>query len=144
MSQQQAVNYFARWMIRRDLPDIASWEMDTPYGWDTERYIQAMRVRNQIALIVECGQQVVGVIVYRLLADRIEIRRISVHPDHRRKGVGKMLIEKLKGRVQGSNTRFTLRTRVRENNLKAQLFFKAMGFAGKLREGKIRFEWVLW
>jgi len=142
--EQQAVNYFARWMIRRDLPDIASWEMDTPYGWDTERYIQAMRVRNQIALIVECGQQVVGVIVYRLLADRIEIRRISVHPDHRRKGVGRILIEKLKTRLQGSHTRFTLRTRVRENNLKAQLFFKAMGFAGKLRKGKIRFEWVLW
>jgi ribosomal protein S18 acetylase RimI-like enzyme len=142
--EQQAVRYTSRWLIRRDLTDLASWEMDTPRGWDADRYIRAMQVRNQVSLVVETATHVVGVIVYRLLADRIEIRRISVHPDHRRKGVGRILIEKLKHRLSAHATRFALRTQVREDDLKAQLFFKAMGFTGKSYNGKIRFEWVLW
>jgi len=52
---------------------------------------------------------------------------VEVHPEFQRDGVGRSLINKLKSKLSYERrNRITLK--VRESNLDAQLFFRAMGF----------------
>lgn len=129
-----------RWMVRRDLPEILRWELDTPGGWDEARIIQHMQQSNCIARVVEIGDTPIGFAVYRLLPNSIRLLRLSIHPAHRRQGHGRRLMGTLM-RLCQSHRRKRLTARVRENALSAQLFFRACGFHGTLKGNQILFRW---
>ena len=42
-----------RWSIRRDCPDIVAIEATREGGWDEARYLESMRARNVIGMVVE-------------------------------------------------------------------------------------------
>ena len=54
------------------------------------------------------------------------ISRMAVHPEYRRKGCGKILIEKICSKL--SLLKKHVEIVVKESNVNAQLFFKSMGF----------------
>lgn len=148
MSQDTTFMPQVRWLIQRDLTDILRWELDTPGGWTAKRYESHRQKMDTVSLVVTLpNDRIVGVVVYRLLAGSIRIIRISVDPAYRRRGVGGMLLEKLKMRVRGNSKRFCLLTAVPERNLGAQLFLSSQGFTGEMhprKPGKLRFSWVIW
>lgn len=120
--------YHIRWMIRRDMPEVLAIEkasFDVP--WTEDEIIKMLRQRSVIAQVVECRGEVVGFCIYELQKHRLEIINLAVKPDCRRLGVGRAVIDKLAQKL-ALKRRNRLCMLVRETNLPAQLFLKAVGF----------------
>lgn len=117
-----------RWMIRRDMPDVLAIEsrcFDSP--WSEDEFIRCLRQRNCIGMVAEIGDRIVGYMIYELHKKRLDILNFAVDPDHQLRGVGRAMIGNLKGKLH-PDRRCEISAFVVDNNLDAQLFFKAMGF----------------
>lgn len=121
-----------RYIIRRDLPAIMAIETRSYVNpWTEDEFVTQLRQRNTIGMCVEIANNgydvVAGYVIYELHKNRLHILNMAVEPGIRRWGVGRFMILKLSSKlaVQGRNRVEAL---VRETNLPAQLFFKAMGF----------------
>ena len=126
--QREQVKVHIRWMIRRDMPEVLAIEhasYDLP--WCEEEFLRVLRQRNCIGMVAECGERVVGFMIYELHKSRLQVLNLAVAPEYRRMGVGRQMVAKLVGKLSSQRrTRITLE--VRETNLPAQLFFKSAGF----------------
>jgi len=117
-----------RWMIRRDMPQVAWIEhLSQEFPWCEEEFVRCLRQRNCIGMVAEHREHVVGFLVYELLNSRLHLLNMAVHPDYRRRGIGTQLVQKIVSKLsQHRRDRITIA--VRESNLPAQLFFRACGF----------------
>lgn len=116
-----------RWALRRDLGEMIACD-EGPDAWGTAEFIHNLRRRTCISMVAECGEKVVGFVVYDLLRDRLEVLRVAVHPESRRLTVGSQLIATLVKKVQAHHRRNCLEASVEMNDLRACLFLAARGF----------------
>jgi [ribosomal protein S18]-alanine N-acetyltransferase len=118
-----------RWQIRRDMECVLEIEQLSfgPFAWTEEEFIRQLRNRNTIGMVAERDDQVVGYMIYELHRNRLHLLNFAVHPNWRRDGVGKAMIDKLKYKLT-PDRRNRIMLEVRETNLNAQMFFRAMGF----------------
>jgi ribosomal-protein-alanine N-acetyltransferase len=117
-----------RWMIRRDIPEVLEIEQavfESP--WGEEDFIRCLRQRNAIGMVAESRERIVGYMVYELHKQRLHLLILAVHESFRRRGVARQMIAKL-GNKLSYDRRSRIMLEVRETNLPAQLFFRAMGF----------------
>ena len=130
MGQEAPVNVpvHIRWMIRRDMPHVLGIEQESfEFPWSEEDFIRCLRQRNCIGMVAECGEKVVGFMIYELHKTKLHILNFAVHPSYRRHGVGTQMVAKLVSKLSSHRrTRITLE--VRETNLTAQLFYRAQDF----------------
>lgn len=116
------------WMIRRHMNDVIRIEGECfPMPWSEEDFLRCLRQRNAIGMVAKVRDVVAGYMVYELHRNRLHMLNFAVSPSHMRCGVGTAMIGKLKGKLS-SGRRERIMLEVRETNLHAQLFFKAMGF----------------
>ncbi len=116
-----------RWMIRRDMPDVLAIEQaGFAMPWGEDDFIRCLRQRNCIGMVAERDERIVGYMLYLLHKNRLELINLAVHPDHRRTGVGRAMLEKLFGKMDRQR-RPRLVTRVADWNLRAHVFFRALG-----------------
>jgi len=129
-TEKEQVRVHIRWMIRRDMPDVLQTEQESfEYSWTEEDFLRCLRQRNCIGMVAECGERVVGFMIYELHKQKLHILNFAVHPKYRRVGVGTQMVSKLISKLSSHRrTRITLE--VRETNLPAQLFFRSQGFKG--------------
>jgi ribosomal-protein-alanine N-acetyltransferase len=122
------IDVHIRWMIRRDMPDVLAIEQACfQWPWGEEDFIRCLRQRNCIGKVAEHKERVVGFMVYELHANRLHLLNLAVHEDCRFKGVGASLVgERIKALTHDRRSR--IMCEVRETNVDAQLFFRAMGF----------------
>jgi ribosomal-protein-alanine N-acetyltransferase len=124
----EALRVHVRWMIRRDFAEVLAIEAASfEYAWDEADFLQELRKRSVIGMVAEVGERVVGFIVYELHKSRVHIVNLATHPECRRLAVGRQLVAKVQGKL-ASHWRNAAFAVVRESNLDAQLFLKAMGF----------------
>ncbi len=117
-----------RWMIRRDLPTLLEIEKASfEFPWTEEDFIRSLRQRNCIGMVADNQDEVLGFMVYELYRSRIHLVNLAVHPDRRREGIGSAMINKLISKL-GSTRRSRISLEVRETNIHAQFFFRALGF----------------
>lgn len=124
-----------RWLIRKDLPSVMKIESDSfEFSWTEDDFISALRQRNVIGMVVEHLDVVIGYMVYELRPKSIALWSLAVHPEFRRRGVGKTLIQKLQSKLKTGRNSIVLE--VRESNTDAHLFLRDQGFfaVGVLRE----------
>ena len=127
---------YIRWMIARDLSRVLEIESSAFRDpWPEEEFLQYLRNRNAIGMVAvensgAPSERIVGYMLYELDVKSLEIANFAVAEDCRRQGVGRALIEKLKNKLTPQR-RSAIKTLVREGNLDAQLFFKAMGFVAR-------------
>lgn len=116
-----------RWMIRRDLPEVCRIETEShEHPWCEEDFFRCLRQRNCIGKVATVGESVVGFTIYELQKRQRRFLNFAVHPEHRRGGIGRLMIEKeLSGLMRIFRDRLTVE--VRETDLDAQLFFREMG-----------------
>jgi [ribosomal protein S18]-alanine N-acetyltransferase len=127
-TDQQATSVHIRWMIRRDMPSVLETEERSfEFPWSEEEFIRCLRQRNCIGMVAEQDDRVVGFMIYELHKNRLHILNFAVHPDARRFGVGRAMVQKLAAKLS-SDRRNRIVLEVRETNLAAQLFFKQMNF----------------
>lgn len=117
-----------RWMIRRDMAEVLEIERQSfEFPWGEETFLAVLRRRNCIGMIAEIKDQVVGYVVYELQQKQINLLNVAVHPQHVRQGVGRAIFDRLKLKLCPER-RKAINLVVRETNLTALRFFKAMGF----------------
>ena len=117
-----------RWMIRRDMQEVLNTETESFHvPWTEDDFLHCLRQRNCIGMVAECGDQVIGHVIYELHRNRLHILNLAIHPNHRRQHVGAQIMTKLIGKLS-SHRRAKITLELRESNLAAQLFLKAMGF----------------
>ena len=127
-TKQASVSVHIRWMIRRDMASVLAIEASCfEYAWTEEDFIRCLRQRNCIGMVAEVDNQVVGFMIYELHKTRLHILNFAVDADHRRRGIGRSMLEKLLGKLSHER-RNRIMLEVRETNLEAQLFFKTLGF----------------
>lgn len=128
---------FVRWMIKTDVVSVLAIEATAAHPWNEEDLRTALRAQNCIGMIAEMqdrpGMPLAGFMVYELNKTNLEIINLAVAPELRRIGVGRTLVNKVKGKVglrneDGAVRRNSVRTVLRESNLDAQLFFRSQGF----------------
>lgn len=116
-----------RWANFRDRPsilDIENWSFEFP--WPEEEFVQVLRQRNAIAMVAEWHGKVIGFVVYELFKHKLHVLNFAVDPTFRKQGVGRALFEKLTAKLT-PNSRRRIDLEVRESNLDAQIFFRAIG-----------------
>jgi len=117
-----------RWMIRRDMPEVLAIEQGSyEFPWCEEEFLRVLRQRNCIGMVAESGERVVGFMIYELHKTQLQVLNLAVAPDVRRVGVGRQMIAKLAGKLS-NHRRTRILLQVRESNLPAQLFYRAMDF----------------
>ena len=122
------VKVHIRWMIRRDMAEVIRTELDSfEFSWTEEDFLKCLRQRNCIGMVAEYEERVVGFMIYELHKSKLHVMNFAVHPDCRRNGIGRQMVTKLLGKLS-SHRRTKITLAIRETNLGAQLFFKAVGF----------------
>lgn len=131
MSQNQTpnpVHTHIRWMIRRDMPRVLMIEEACfEFFWDEDEFMRYLRQRNCIGMVAERDDEIVGFMIYELHKNRLHLLSLAVAPAFHRSGVGRAMCEKMIGKLS-HDRRNRIMLEVRETNLDAQKFFKAMGF----------------
>ena len=126
--QKELVRVHIRWMIRRDMPEVLAAERQSfEYAWTEDDFLRCLRQRNCIGMVAEHDDRIVGFMIYELHKNRLHVLNFAVHPAVRRTGVGAQMVQKLVGKLS-SHRRGKITLAVRERNLDAQLFFRALDF----------------
>jgi ribosomal-protein-alanine N-acetyltransferase len=97
------------------------------FPWSEEDFIRCLRQRNCIGMVAEHEERVLGFMIYELHKTRLHVLNFAVHPDHRHRGVGTAMVQKLVSKLSYQR-RNRILLEVRETNLVAQLFFREAGF----------------
>jgi ribosomal-protein-alanine N-acetyltransferase len=93
--------------IQRASPEASSWD---PSGYEVT--------------VAVLGGEVAGFLAVRRTApDEVEVLNLAVAPQHRRKGVGRQLLQRLL-----EHTRGDVFLEVRESNQAARKFYQSLGF----------------
>lgn len=117
-----------RWMIRRDMPETMAIEhaaFDHP--WTEGEILTNLRDRSCIGMVAEHGGKVVGYMIYFLRKKHLEVKKLVIHPDYRRSGIGHQMVGKLVGKLS-NHRRPSLALLVRESNVDGLLFLRSQGF----------------
>jgi len=117
-----------RWMIRRDMAEAVRIDQDSfEEPWTDERLINHLREPECIGLVVEEDDRVVGYVVYLLKRNRLMVIRMAVAPSHRRRGIGRAILNKLAGKLNAVG-RSKITIEIPETDLGSQLFMRSCGF----------------
>lgn len=117
-----------RWITRKDLDEVLAIESASfEFPWTEAEFLDVLRSRNAIGIVAIEGGAAVGYAVYELHKDRMCLLNLAVDQFSRRCGVGRALVETMIGKLT-KHRRTRISCEVRERNLAAQLFLKAMGF----------------
>jgi ribosomal-protein-alanine N-acetyltransferase len=117
-----------RWLMKSDLDMVLAIDMCVrEYPTDREALVEFLSMRNAIGIVAESDNMVAGYCLYRIFHGHIFLDDLAVLPECQRQGVGTTLANKMKSKLTGKRRKMLV-INVRESNLKAQLFFKSMGF----------------
>ncbi len=126
--QKQELRVHIRWMIRRDMAEVLATENESfEFPWSEDEFVRCLRQRNCIGMVADCEDQVAGFMIYELHKTRLHVLNFAVGQDFRRRSIGRQMMSKLTGKLS-QQRRSRLLLEVRETNLAAQLFFRAIGF----------------
>lgn len=115
-------------MTRADLDEVMAIERRSfAYPWSARFFLQEIAVQCARPIIAEINGRIAGYILFWVLPDDVDIHNIAVHPDFRRQGIGRQLLDQA---IASARTRASLRVtlEVRKSNLSAQKLYESHGF----------------
>jgi ribosomal-protein-alanine N-acetyltransferase len=118
-----------RSMTRVDLDEVMAIERSSfTYPWSARFFLQEIAAQCARPIVAEINGRIVGYILFWILPDAVDIHNIAVHPDYRRQGIGRQLLDQA---ITSARTRASLRVtlEVRKSNLSAQKLYESQGFA---------------
>ncbi len=122
---------------RSDIPEIVEIEErafpKSPYP--TYVFLYNLSNNPEGFLVAEVENKVVGYVIFELRPWLGEghIVSIAVHPDHRRAGIGTILMREAERRISEAGYE-TVRLEVRESNFQARRFYERLGYREERRE----------
>jgi len=118
-----------RKMESSDLDEVLSIERASfSHPWSARFFLEELRVPCARSLLAIAGDKIVGYIIYWLLSDSLDVHNLAVHPECRRRGIGRsLLMAVIEDAKCGALKRITLE--VRKSNEAAQKLYRSLGFA---------------
>ncbi len=117
-----------RWSVRKDIPEMLKIERDAfADPWSEDHFLSTMKAKNAVGLTAHQGDRIVGYVFYDLAPTCLRLLNVAVALPDRMTGVGRALVGKVVGKMQG-HRRDRVMTRVREDNLNGQKFLRELGF----------------
>jgi dihydroorotate dehydrogenase electron transfer subunit len=99
-----------------------------PSPWDEDTFVSTMGDERCIAIVAVADGMVVGYCISLILTAMVHILNLAVHPDYRRKGTARLLVEGiLQDALRKDKTYAVLE--VRKSNTSARLLYVSMGFS---------------
>ena len=95
--------------------------------WNKEAFIEELRQKLAIPLVVKMDEKIVGYTNLWHLDDQLEIANIAVSPEHRKEGIGERLMMRILKEAEDRNCRSIILT-VRESNIAAINLYVKFGF----------------
>jgi ribosomal-protein-alanine N-acetyltransferase len=117
-----------RKLLPADLSAVMQINREPWSGSDFLRYAHRGNTNVKVAVHTD---RVVGFIVYETHKTKFNVLNLGVHPDFRRRGVGRQLLQGLKSRLTAER-RTEVTVTIRETALDAAKFFSAEKFQAKL------------
>lgn len=117
-----------RLMRESDLPDVLYIERRSfSIPWQEATFRGLMRRQSASLLVAEDGRDLVGYAVMWFAADEVELGDLSVHPEARRRGLGRWILE---GAMREASDRGAAQMflGVREANADARRLYERAGF----------------
>lgn len=104
--------------------------IETGLGWryDAPRIVRALRNRNMVTLVATERGRIVGFGIMDFGEERAHLVLLAVLPTHRRKGVGRRLIEWLTETALTAGIE-SIHLELRAKNESARRFYAALGFS---------------
>ena len=115
-------------LVEEDLDEIMEIEelsFTTP--WSRYAFIHEMEFPSSVFKVIRIGGRLVGYGGFWHIEDKAHISNVAIHPEYRRKGLGKKLLAHLlELAVERRATKATLE--VRPSNIAAQRLYGSFGF----------------
>jgi len=136
IKQKMKIRVNVRWMIKKDINRVLDIEEESfEFPWSINDFFECLNHKKNLALVAEHDGQVIGFMIINRFAfiDRhiefiIHLLNFAVHPDWRKRGVGKQMISELIADLPKRPGLKKIIAKVREKNLDAQLFLKKLKF----------------
>ncbi|WP_138494942.1 GNAT family N-acetyltransferase [Paenibacillus pinistramenti] len=101
---------------------------------DTRRaFARQLSFDSELIMVVEEEEGIIGALIGTIDQNLGCIYRVAVHPEHRRRGVGKALVQAMEQRFQQRNVS-SIMIAGDEHNKAAMPLYEAMGYAGRMLE----------
>lgn len=94
--------------------------------WTHRNFSDCLASRSCRGQALYVGTTIVGFVIYEQFKTRLDIVSIAIHPSWQRKGLGRRIVLRLIQKLDETG-RTGLAAVVRESNLTAQLFYRAVG-----------------
>lgn len=115
-------------MTTADLDEVMLIErMSYRFPWSTNFFLQELQVACARAILAEIDGRIVGYVLFWLLPGAVDIHNIAIHVDYRRRGIARLLLDKV---VAEARCQSALRVllEVRRSNVAAQKLYASSGF----------------
>lgn len=117
-----------RYFREDDLLQIASIEkLSINPPWSYNALCDFARYDTNNILVCEENSEIWGYITYSIIIDEVQIANVAVHPSHRRKGIGKCLLDTLHNKARQDNMS-TITLEVRQSNTPAIALYEKCGY----------------
>ena len=123
-------------MTAADIENVIAIERASfQFPWSTRFFLDELQMDCARSILAEVEGRIVGYVLFWFLAEEVDIHNIAVHPDFRRQGIGRLLLEQV---VDAARRQERLRVTldVRFSNAPAQSLYRNFGFIIRgLRKG---------
>ena len=123
-------------MTAADIENVIALERASfQFPWSTRFFLDELQVDCARSILAEVDGRIVGYVLFWFLPEEVDIHNIAVHPDFRRQGIGRLLLEQV---VDSARRQERLRVTldVRFSNAPAQNLYRSFGFVIRgLRKG---------
>ena len=95
--------------------------------WPAQSFLNILNNNNALYLVAEEDAEVLGYIGIFDLIDEFSIINVATHPNHRKKGIARRLMEEIHQRAKEKNCPLVT-LEVRESNIPARSLYERFGY----------------
>lgn len=115
-------------MTSADIENVIAIERASfQFPWSTRFFLDELKVDCARSILAEMEGRIVGYVLFWFLTEEVDIHNIAVHPDFRRQGIGRLLLEQVVAAARCQD-RLRVTLDVRFSNAPAQNLYRSFGF----------------
>jgi ribosomal-protein-alanine N-acetyltransferase len=123
-------------MTTADIENVIAIERASfQFPWSTRFFLDELQVDCARSILAEVEGRIVGYVLFWFLPEEVDIHNIAVHPNFRRQGIGRLLLEQVVAAARRQD-RVRVTLDVRFSNAPAQNLYRSFGFVTRgVRKG---------
>ena len=115
-------------MTAADIENVIAIERASfQFPWSTRFFLDELQVDCARSILAEVDGRIVGYVLFWFVLEEVDIHNIAVHPDFRRQGIGRLLLEQVVDAARRQD-RLRVTLDVRFSNAPAQNLYRSFGF----------------